>query len=234
MEFVGRTSRTTGYDDLHRLLTDFSEEMGVGHAAYIGCSLAHPNDEPVSLSTYSREWTELYDGQSLFEVDPVHRDTKELLLPYIWNDRQEFDPAASSFMRLASDFGARAQGIAVPVRGPRGDKGLISIVARADDKGWDDRRDALISELVFFAQNFHAAIVETAQRAAPAPPQLTPRERDVMLWAARGKTAWETGAILGLQESTVVSYIRQVCHKLDVASKYEAVAICVAMRLVAP
>lgn len=230
--YVGRALETTGYEDLHALLKDFSDEMRLGHAAYVGCSLARPNDDPVNLSTYPREFTELYHTRNLAEIDPVHQDTKDLLLPYVWNDRQDFDPCASEFFRLASDFDARSQGVAVPVRGPRGDKGLISIVARADDSGWETRREELLSELVFFSQSFHAAIVQTARSISTPEVRLAPRERDVLTWAGRGKTAWETACILGLAETTVISYIRQACRKLDVASKYEAVAVCTAMNLI--
>jgi hypothetical protein len=33
---------------------------------------------------------------------------------------------------------------------------------------------------------------------------LTPREKECMLWTLRGKTAWETGAILGISQETEI------------------------------
>jgi DNA-binding CsgD family transcriptional regulator len=59
------------------------------------------------------------------------------------------------------------------------------------------------------------------------PPQLSPRQRQVLLWAARGKSSWETGRILGLTEATVKSYVHHACKKLDAQNRTHAVAICV-------
>ena len=55
---------------------------------------------------------------------------------------------------------------------------------------------------------------------------LSPREKEVLLWAGRGKSAWETAQLLGLSESTVKSYIRNACGRLGVKNKTHAVAIC--------
>lgn len=55
---------------------------------------------------------------------------------------------------------------------------------------------------------------------------LSPREKEVLLWAGRGKSAWETAQLLGLSESTVKSYMRNACGRLGVKNKTHAVAIC--------
>lgn len=57
-------------------------------------------------------------------------------------------------------------------------------------------------------------------------PSLSPREKEVLLWAGRGKSAWETAQLLGLCESTVKSYMRNACARLGVKNKTHAVAIC--------
>lgn len=55
---------------------------------------------------------------------------------------------------------------------------------------------------------------------------LSPREKEVLLWAGRGKSAWETAQLLGLSEATVKSYMRNACGRLGVKNKTHAVAIC--------
>ncbi len=57
-------------------------------------------------------------------------------------------------------------------------------------------------------------------------PRLTRREGDVLLWAARGKTAWETAQLLGLTERTVKFYLARACARLEVRNKTHAVALC--------
>ena len=56
---------------------------------------------------------------------------------------------------------------------------------------------------------------------------LAPRELDVLIWAAQGKTTWETAQLLGLSEATVSFYVRRACSRLGVKSKIHAVAKCI-------
>ncbi|MCX7567739.1 helix-turn-helix transcriptional regulator [Sulfitobacter sp. F26169L] len=62
----------------------------------------------------------------------------------------------------------------------------------------------------------------------PANVTLAPREKDVLLWAANGKSAWETAILLELTENTVKFYIRKACSRLGAQNKTHAVAICLA------
>jgi LuxR family quorum sensing-dependent transcriptional regulator len=64
------------------------------------------------------------------------------------------------------------------------------------------------------------AITETA---------LSTREREVLQWAAEGKTEWEIGTILGLSEHTADKFIRSARSKLNAENRTHAVAR--AMRL---
>lgn len=58
---------------------------------------------------------------------------------------------------------------------------------------------------------------------APAVPSLTAREREVLLWAAEGKTAWETATILGLSAKTVEFHLANCARKLGTAGKASTV-----------
>lgn len=55
---------------------------------------------------------------------------------------------------------------------------------------------------------------------------LTPREKEVLLWAARGKTSWETAVLLDLSEKTVKFYLGNARNRLAVQNKTHAVALC--------
>jgi DNA-binding CsgD family transcriptional regulator len=54
---------------------------------------------------------------------------------------------------------------------------------------------------------------------------LTPRELEVLTWAARGKSAWEIGVILGISKRTVDEHIQTATRKLGAATRTAAVAI---------
>lgn len=53
---------------------------------------------------------------------------------------------------------------------------------------------------------------------------LSARESECLLWAAKGKTIWETGVILGLSENTIREYLANAMKKLSANNKVEAVA----------
>src|ERR1700736_3079331 len=59
-------------------------------------------------------------------------------------------------------------------------------------------------------------IVQTAN-APPATHSLTPREREVLTWAARGKSAWEISEILHISKRTVDERVQTVVRKLGAA-----------------
>ena len=56
---------------------------------------------------------------------------------------------------------------------------------------------------------------------------LSPREREVLQWAAEGKTAWETAQLLRVSESAVNLYASNAMTKLRAKTKTQAVAIAV-------
>jgi len=62
----------------------------------------------------------------------------------------------------------------------------------------------------------------SAPQDAPAP-ELSAREREVLLWAAQGKTAWETSAILGISPKTVEFHLSNCGKKLGTATKAQTI-----------
>ncbi|WP_256217490.1 helix-turn-helix domain-containing protein [Pseudomonas sp. NBRC 111119] len=56
-----------------------------------------------------------------------------------------------------------------------------------------------------------------------APARLTPREQQVLLWCAYGKSSWEIGQILGCKESTVNFHVSNILRKFDVPTRVGAV-----------
>lgn len=56
---------------------------------------------------------------------------------------------------------------------------------------------------------------------------ISPREADCLHWAARGKTYWEVGKILGISENTVRFHLKNAFVKLGANSRSNAVSIAV-------
>lgn len=95
--------------------------------------------------------------------------------------------------------------------------------------GWRAASDVSFSQSIKTDAAIDLTAVEASETAYQAQlplPSLSPREKEVLVWAGRGKSAWETAQLLDLSESTVKSYIRNACGRLGVKNKTHAVAIC--------
>jgi DNA-binding CsgD family transcriptional regulator len=66
-----------------------------------------------------------------------------------------------------------------------------------------------------------------------SPVRLSPRQREVLMWSAEGKTTWETSIIMKCTEATVNYHLRQVIRKLDATNKTHAVSRALHLGLIA-
>lgn len=64
--------------------------------------------------------------------------------------------------------------------------------------------------------------------------RLSPRESEVLMWTACGKTGGEIAKFLALSEETVRSHIRNACIKLDAVNKTHAAAIALVHGVLIP
>ena len=53
-------------------------------------------------------------------------------------------------------------------------------------------------------------------------------------WAAQGKSAWETGEILGISQRTVEEHLAAATRKLGAGNRTRAVAIAIRDRIIEP
>jgi DNA-binding CsgD family transcriptional regulator len=80
-------------------------------------------------------------------------------------------------------------------------------------------------EALVLATHFHQIARDLIDGAGGTrPSQLTPRERECLLWAACGKTAWETAHILNISERTVKFHLGNANRRLDTSNTTHAVA----------
>ncbi|TIV59219.1 MAG: helix-turn-helix transcriptional regulator [Mesorhizobium sp.] len=58
-------------------------------------------------------------------------------------------------------------------------------------------------------------------------PTLSPREKECILWTAKGKSSWEIGQIIGISVNTVNFHIKNAMRKLDTGSRTTAAIIAI-------
>lgn len=210
--------------DIPSLLARLVDLYGLKSVAYLGSGLTgQPQEEPYLAVTYSPEWVKHYKAARFVDIDPAIQVGLRRMLPIDWT---EFDRENEKVRRLfgeAGEFGLGRRGISLPVHGRQGDRALVSITSDVGDRDWQRLRPRYMRDFQVLALHLHQMILRLAGNQPIEPVNLSPRERECLLWIAEGKTYWETAVILGLSEHTVRCYLESARHKLGAANNTHAV-----------
>jgi LuxR family quorum-sensing system transcriptional regulator CciR len=148
----------------------------------------------------------------------VHRASNLTSVGFAWSELEAMIPLTRRDLEILEL--ARMQGIGegftVPAHVPGEAHGSCSFAA---EPGRPLPREHLpLAQLVgTFA--FEAARRMRRGAALAAPPRLTDRQRDCLVWAARGKSDWEIARILGVSHETVIQHLKQARERYGVAKR---------------
>ena len=180
--------------------------------------------------TAHREGDKLPNGQSILQIqgDPAFNMCFGRLLPLDWAELRDSDETAISIHNTAEQYGIGKQGISFPIRDPGFGEAMFSVNFECDDRHWGTVRNDLVNVFHLFAHYFHLRMKDViAGSPYSADFDLSPREREVLGWAASGKTAWETATLIGVSERAIRLYTENAMAKLNAKTKTQAVAIAV-------
>lgn len=230
--YFSKLSNSENNKDLLSTISDFVESIGFRRFLYAGFLSAGSvfTKEEVVISSYPGEWRELYDDKGYSSVDPVVLHCKKTVMPVNWSD-VKFGQigcgqknAGVHVMNEADAFGL-TYGWTIPLHGADGTWSLFS-VASSNHNDFFDNYDPRLSLVYLAVSAIHTAITgwysdQCRQSRVGA---LTAREREVIAWAAEGKTIWETSMILGVSEPTVRFHLNNVINKMGASNKVSAVS----------
>lgn len=180
--------------------------------------LAHAGAGAIRLHNYPAQWADYYDSNALAPSDPVHRASQVTSVGFRWSQMPAMIPLTQADLRLLAL--GRAQGIGdgftIPAHVPGEAHGSCTF---ASDAG-----RAIPEAMLPLAQLAGSFAFEAARRLSMSrgnhlretAPRLTDRQRDCVLWVARGKGDWEIGRILAISEETVTRHIKQACERYGV------------------
>jgi LuxR family transcriptional regulator, quorum-sensing system regulator BjaR1 len=213
------------------VVSQFEKMIGdLGFHAYIMAGIPTPGESLAQLTIangWPAEWFEMYNRENFCAVDPVPRHCFNTLNPFEWKDApydHEHDVAAHNVMTRARDF-RFYEGFCVPIHYDDS-TGAISIA------GERPYLDAETKSALHLMSVFTHSRLRALTRPAPVMPgrRLTEIEAEVLRWAARGKTAWETGQILGISERNVRWHLEETQRKLMTNNKTATVAVAIVNR----
>jgi DNA-binding CsgD family transcriptional regulator len=217
-------------DDLQFRADQLVQRLGFANWVYTSSNSS--SRDPYLFDQYPADWMTHYSNMRYFGIDPVVAHCRQRTTPCLWSTTTPtlHGEMRTPYFREAADFGLRA-GIGVPIHGPGGHWGMVSVAQENEIQSRDVLRN--LPELHLLATFMHEAGQRLFARTAQEPVHLTAREIDALRWAAEGKTSWEIGQLIGITERTVIFHLNNAAKKLGVLGRRQAVAKAISMQLIA-
>ena len=193
-----------------------SRRLGFDHFALNLESCTRASSSPgFLLHDYPDEWAKVYINLDLGGRDPVRRACDKSLTGFEWDRIGSLIPMTRGdrqMLAIGRECGI-GDGYTVPRHLPGEAMGACSFVVR--QKTSLPKSKLLAAEIVG-GLALAGALKVTGTMRTREKPRLSDRQRDCLLWAARGKTAAETAIILGISMETVVQHLKMARERYDV------------------
>lgn len=170
------------------------------------------------IHDYPDAWAKLYVSFDLGGNDPVRRACEKSMTGFEWRHLDQMIPLTKGDRRmlLVGRESGIGDGYTVPRHLPGEASGSCTFVVRPNA--------VLPAAMLYIADIVGAVALASARKiagaiTAPTKPVLTERQRECVLWSARGKTASEIASILAISEETVIQHLKIARERYDVHSR---------------
>jgi LuxR family quorum-sensing system transcriptional regulator CciR len=217
--FVADVQELRSEEDLAGALGDVAHDFGFRFFALTHHLDIRRASGGIRLHNYPDGWADWFDDQGLGDADPVHRASNLTSIGFAWSELDAMIPLTPRDQEIL-DL-ARRQGIGdgftVPAHVPGEAHGSCSFAA---ETGRPLPREHL--PLVQLVGSFAFEAARRMRRGPARPgsrPRLTNRQRECVIWAARGKSDWEIAQILDVSQETVIQHLKQARERYGVGKR---------------
>lgn len=209
---------------LHGALAKAARRMRFDHYALSYDRRSDSEETALLIHDYPDDWANVYMDFDLGGADPVRRAGERSFVGFEWRDMRNFvtlTEADRQMLSVGRENGI-GDGFTVPRHLPGEASGSCSFVVRPDRN--------IPGDMLKVAEIVGAYALTSARRivgvAAPRDrPVLSERQRECVLWSARGKTSGEIAGILGISEETVTQHLKTARERYDVHCR-QALILC--------
>jgi LuxR family quorum sensing-dependent transcriptional regulator len=231
-EFTETCNALTNVKAISEALSHAVVPFGFEHFAVTRYILRGDDFSKAALVTdWPAGWYDRYVEGGFYAYDPVVRRNRKSAHPFKWTDVLpgcRNDARASSVMNIAATEFRLREGVCVPLHNIHGVEGAVSLGGEHVDVSAESL--GFVHLISVFAATQMARVTSSQQQDLTI--ALSHREREVMCWAAAGKTAAETASCMNLAVSTVDKQIASAMRKLRSATKAQAVGVALAEGLI--
>lgn len=222
-ELIDSIITASSDEELHASLVAAADQMGFDH--YALSYDRRPGRIPSHrflLHNYPKVWAQIYIAFDLSANDPVQRTCQKSLLGFGWSEIGDFVALTKgdlNMLAIGRDNGI-ADGYTVPRYLPGEGGGSCTFAVSPDHTLPEDM--LRVAELVGAAAVFNALRRVGEIRQCIVKP-LSERQRECLLWSARGKTNAEIAIILAISEETVSQHLRAARERYDVHCRQQLI-----------
>ena len=189
--------------------------------------------EFISIHNAPEAYCESFEDMGNARRDPVMQHCKRRSIPIVWDQSTYVCVGEGEKWESQAPFGYRT-GIALAMHLADGHRFVIGVNRDNPLPSNSLERARMVADVQLFAVYAQDAALRVLlpPRGQVDIPTLTSRELESLRWTMEGKTAWETGNILGISEQTAARHINNATQKLGCVNKLQAVLKALRLRLI--
>lgn len=211
-----------------RTLADF----GVPHftvAAMVSPDQVRPRSFEPLIRGVTEAWAQHYWEQSYFNADAAVHLALQSEQAFFWADIEDARLSKTSarvFEEVRAAMPIRG-GYVIPAHDRHGFAGIVALMLE-DEVLHAKSAQALKLVSLYTLERAKMLYSDTLGPLSLAPPcPLSARQREILAYAAMGKSEGDTGDILGLASTTVRDHLKKIRELMGVRTKTQAVALAV-------
>lgn len=223
MAFVRALKDADSLEAVQTILGEATQAFEFDHFALLQRLSNRNSAGPIQLTDYPQDWIADLLRFNRFADDPVLVASERTVAAFTWRELPNWMPLTARQARYMAS--AREQGLGdgftVPIHVPGEATGLCSFVT-GHNRALPDHALPAMQYVACFA-------FEAARRLSVKPvegrvlAQLTQRQLECVVLAAKGKSNWVVGELLGLSQQTVHKYLENAKKRYGVSSRTELV-----------
>ena len=202
-------------------LKTFANSCGFDRFAYLHAE----GLEIKTFNIYPERWQRTYLANNYSRIDPVMTKAKRCGEIFSWSADEWSSRGSSPLRRFrdeAIEHGLRC-GVTIPIEASFGSTLLLTFASQEKRESccaFDPR----IAVQILMSVHYRLKMIAAATTVTPKQ-ALAPREMGCVIWAAKGKNAWETAMLTGINPRTVQHYLDNARQKFDARTLPQLIAM---------
>lgn len=231
-DFIERSNTCRLTEELLDIFEVFLTKIGVDIFSYAQLT----SDAPCKLleirDNFPESWRRHYGEMNYAQVDPRLRISNARQGIFLWDDAAELLCLSKRERRLFVEMEAAGikAGLTISLQLGNGPLGCLNLASTGDQTWQRDR----LSLAYAMASQFQLAYTTLNRDASFGTVALSDRQREVLQWAAAGKSRSSIGQIMGISEGTVDDHFRHIFRKLSCNDRVVAVVKAISLGLILP